>query len=382
MREVAIAGVGMTALSRRSGRSVLDLATEAVREACEDAGLPREQVDGTVSYSVFNDSVTSQAVATSLGLGAQRFIMDFHQGGQSPAYMVQLACMAVREGMADSVVVFRALNGRSGIRIGAGQFVGGAAQYRYPIGYNHYLMYMAMWAQRYLHEVGLDERALAAVAIAQREHAQRNERAILRDPLDLEAYFDSPRLADPFRVADCTSEVDGACAVLITSLDRARDLRHPPARVASARYHAMPRSGLDIGDQILHDDYTRNFLHPLREELYASAGIVSADIDFAQIYDCFTSVVLMGLEGLGLCERGEAADFVARGETALNGSLPVNTNGGLLCEGYLHGMNTIVEATLQIQGRAGERQVNRHDVGVVTSGALCDGSALVLTTDR
>ncbi|TFV91166.1 hypothetical protein [Blastococcus sp. CT_GayMR16] len=382
MKTAAIAGVGFTELTKSSGRSVLDLATEAGRAAAEDAGLPLSQIDGVVSFSVLNDSVSSEAVATSLALPGLRFVMDFQQGGQSPCFMVQQAAMAVAQGYAENVLVFRALNGRSGVRVGSGQFPGGASQYRYPIGYNAYLMYIAMWAQRYLHETGTDPRALGDVAVAQRAYAELNDRAILRKPLDMESYLASPMIADPFRVADCTSEVDGACAVLVTSLDRARDLQQEPAVIASAAYRAGARPGLDIGDQLLYDDYTRNFTDLLRDELYGRAGISASDVDFAEIYDCFTAVVLMGLEGLGFCDRGEAGDFVRSGATALDGSLPVNTHGGLLAEGYLHGMNTVAEAVLQIQGRGGSRQVSRHDVGVVTSGALADGSALVLTTDR
>ncbi|SFO51573.1 Acetyl-CoA acetyltransferase [Pseudonocardia ammonioxydans] len=382
MRTAAAVGVGYTELSKASGRTVLDLATEAGRKAAEDAGVALADIDGVVSFSVLGDSVSSEAVATSLAVPGLRFVMDFQQGGQSPCFMVQQAAMAVAQGYAENVLVFRALNGRSGIRVGSGSFPGGAAQYRYPIGYNAYLMYIAMWARRYMHETGTAPEALAAVAIAQRAYAEMNERAIQRKPLDLDSYLASPMIADPFRVADCTSEVDGACAVLVTSLDRARDLRQPPAVIASAAYRAGPRPGLDIGDQLLYDDYTRNFTSLLRDELFGRAGITASDVDFAEIYDCFTSVVLMGLEGLGFCGRGEAGDFVRSGATRLDGSLPVNTHGGLLAEGYLHGMNTVAEAVLQIQGRGGDRQVARHDVGVVTSGALVDGSALVLTTDR
>lgn len=382
MTQAAIAGVGYTTLSKSSGRSVLDQATEAARSAAEDAGLPIEEIDGVVTYSVLNDSVSSESVATTLALPRLRFPMDFQQGGQSPCFMVQQAAMAIEQGYAENVVVFRALNGRSGVRVGSGQFAGGAAQYRYPIGYNAYLMYIAMWAQRYLYETGGSEADLGAVAVAQRWYAERNERAIQRKPLDLEGYWASPMIADPFRVADCTSEVDGACAVLVTSIEQARDLRHPPAVVASAVYRAGARPGLDIGDHALFEDYTRNFTDLLRDELYGRAGLTAADIDFAEIYDCFTSVVLMGLEGLGFCARGESADFIRSGATALSGALPTNTHGGLLAEGYLHGMNSVNEAVLQIQGRGGDRQSPRHEVGVVTSGALVDGSALILTTDR
>ena len=176
--------------------------------------------------------------------------------------------------------------------------------------------------------------------------------------------------------------MDGACAVLVTSLERARDLRHPPAVVASGQYRAGPHSGLDIGDHLLWDDYTRNYTSHLRDELFARASLAPSDVQLAEIYDCFTSTVLMGLEGLGLCERGGAGEWVRSGASARTGARPVNTHGGLLAEGYLHGMNTVAEAALQVQGRGGDRQAPRHDVCAVTSGALMDGSALVLTTDR
>jgi len=237
-------------------------------------------------------------------------------------------------------------------------------------------MYIAMWARRYLHETGQDARDLAAVAIAHRQYALRNRRAVRRAPLDLDGYFASPLVADPFRVADCTTEVDGACALLVTTLDRARDLRRPPVRVAAAAYRAGPRPGLDVGDHVLTTDYTRNFTDLVRDDLFGRAGITPADVDVACIYDCFTSAVLMSLDGLGFCGRGGA------GELVRSGRLPINTHGGLLGEGYLHGMNTLAEAVLQVQGRGEDRQAVSHEVAVVTSGALMDGSAAVLTTDR
>lgn len=382
MREVAIAGVGYTDFSRASGKSVLELATVAALNACADAGLPTSSVDGIGSFMVGSDSETCEALATALALPGLRYVMDCNGAGQSPCHLVGNAAMAVATGAADSVLVFRALNGRSGVRVGASKFAGKSAAYRYPIGYNAYMMYIAMWAQRFLHETGQTGEDLAAVAIAQRAYAVLNERAVIRTPLTLDDYYNARRVVDPFRVPDCTIEVDGACAVLVTTLERARDLQQPPAVVAAHSYRAGARPGLDIGNHTMIEDYTHNFTGLLRDDLYRQAGIGASDIDFAQIYDCFTSTVLMGLEGLGLCDRGESGAFVRAGETGLNGSLPVNTNGGLLSEGYVHGMNTVVEAVLQIQGRGGNRQSARHDVGVVTSGALVDGSGLILTTDR
>jgi acetyl-CoA acetyltransferase len=380
-RRAAIVGVGYTELTKKSGRTVLDQATEAAQTAMRDAGVSREDVDGVSSFMILNDSVSSEALATSLALPRLRYVMDFQQGGQSPCYIVWNAAMAIEMGIADTVVVFRALNGRSGIRVGSSRFAGGASQYRYPIGYSAYLMYIAMWARRYLWETGQDEHDLAAVPVAQRWYAQRNDRAVRRKSLDLDAYFEAPYVAEPFRTVDCTTEVDGACALVMTSLERARDLPQPPVVVASGAYFADARPGLDIGDHVLHEDYTRNFTWHLRDELYARAGVGVEDVDFAEIYDCFSSTVMMSLEGLGFCDFGEAGGFIRDGNTAVDGRLPVNTNGGLLAEGYLHGMNAVAEAARQIQGRGGDRQVPRNAVGVVTSGALVDGSALVLTAD-
>jgi acetyl-CoA acetyltransferase len=378
----AITGVGATSYTRASGKSVLALADDAARAAIADAGLRPHDVDGIASFMVMHDSVPTVALATSLGLPGLRFALDVDLGGQAPCHLVAQAAAAVTTGQARHVVVFRAMNGRSGPRVGTMQFHGGGAGYRYPIGYDAYLMYVAMWAQRFLYETGQGELDLAAVAVGQRAHAARNPAALRADALDLDAYLAQPFVVEPFRSADCTVEVDGACAVVVSALDAARDLPHPPARIAAGGYRAGPRPGLDIGDHLFWDDYTRNYTSHVRDELFRRAGVTPADVQVAEIYDCFTSTVLMGLEGLGLCGRGESGAFVRSGATALDGTLPVNTNGGLLAEGYLHGMNTVVEAARQVQGRAGDRQAARHEVVAVTSGALMDGSAMILTTDR
>lgn len=381
-RTGALAGVGSTAFTRASGRSVLSLAFEACVGAIEDAGMDRSAVDGLLSFSLLGDSAPTQAVATVLGLPGLRFALDADLGGQAPCHLVNLAAMALEAGQAEAVVVFRAMNGRSERRVGAMRFAGPGGQYRYPIGYGAYLMYVAMWARRFLHETGQGEEDLAAVAIAQRRWAAGNDRAIQRAPLDLDGYRAAPYVVEPFRVPDCTTEVDGASAVLVTTLERARDLRHPAVRIAAAGYRAGPSPGLDIGDHLSWADYTRNYTNLLAPDVLAAAGIGPADLDLAEIYDCFTSTVLFGLEGLGVCGRGESGEFVRSGATSPGGRLPVNTHGGLLAEGYLHGMNTVTEAVLQMQGRCGARQVRDPETCVVTSGALMDGSMMVLTADR
>ena len=376
----AIAGVGYTAFTRQSGRSVLDLATEACRAALDDAGL--ETVDGVGSFGFHGDSVSSRSVASTLGFKHLRWMSDLSAGGDIPCLLVMNAAMAVSSGAADAVVIFRALNGRSGSRVGRVRDAGPGAQYREPLGLTSWPQYQAMWARRFMIETGTTEEHLAAVAMTQRLWASQNERAILRKPLSMDDYLASPWLVEPFRVVDCTTEVDGSCALVVTSLERARSLRRPPAVIRGAAFASGPRAGIDGADVFSWKDYSRSFLYHLREELWSSARLSPREIDFAEIYDCFTHVVPLGLEGLGLAERGEGGPMVAAGETGPAGSLPVNTHGGLLCEGYLHGMNTIGEAVLQIQERAGSRQLRRHDSAAVTSGALVDGSALVLTSDR
>jgi acetyl-CoA acetyltransferase len=378
----AIAGVGYTELSKDSGLPVSALAIEACRAAVEDAGLTPEDVDGIVSFSLFNDSINVQAVQTGLAIPDLTYAVDLSVGGEAPCMCVILAAMAVETGMAKNVLIYRALNGRSGVRIGSTQFRSPSSPYRYPIGFSAYPQFIALWARRYMIETGATEEDLAGVVLAQRAFAADNERAIQRRQLTLEEYMASPMIVDPFHSADCTNEVDGACAVLVTSLDRARDLPHPPAVIQGAAWMTGPRSGLDIGDLFQWEDFSRNVHSYMGPRLLKSARMTPADVDFAEIYDCFSIVPLLGLEGLGLVGRGEAGAFVREGNTALDGSLPMNTHGGLLCEGYLHGMNTVNEAVLQIQGRGGSRQVRNHDVCAVTSGALMDGSQLILTSDR
>lgn len=378
----ALAGVGMTELTKASGRSVMSLATEACRSAVEDAGLELSDVDGIVSFSFNNDSVSSQGVATSLALPAPRYLSDVSLGGQAPAFLVMQAAAAIETGMARNVLVFRALNGRSGQRVGSTRAPGLAPSFRYPFGFTAYPQFIAMWARRFLIETGGDETDLGAVAVAQRLWAIDNERAIRRKPLSIEEYLDSPMIADPFRAADCTTEADGACAVLVTSRERAADMRHDPVVIEGAAYGTGKRSGLDAGDALLWPDMTRNYTHEIADELWGGAGIGPQDVDMAQLYDCFSSSVLLAMEGLGLADRGGAAELIRSGATSPGGRLPVNTNGGLLAEGYLHGMNTIAEAIQQLQGRSGVRTVDGAETCVVTSGALTDGSALVLSRER
>ncbi len=378
----AIVGVGYTPLSSRSGTTTLDLALQACRAAIADAGLKPSEVDGVASYSM-GDSSPAQAVATGLAMEPINYLLDLSLGGQAPCYLVLLADAAIRAGMAHTIVIYRALNGRSGMRVGRADTHGSSTistDYRNALGFTAYPQFIAMWARRFMIETGATEDDLAEVVMAQRWYSQRNPRAVVREPLTREAYFAAPMIASPFRSVDCTREVDGGCAIVITSLDRAKDLRHKPAILLGGAYQSGARPGLDMGDALLTANFAENCQHALRDKLWKNAGISPQDVGAAEIYDCFSSVVLFGLEGLGLVPKGGAGDLIRSGETRPTGRLPVNTHGGLLCEGYLHGMNTVAEAVLQLRGDAGERTVPNLESVVVSSGALMDGSAMVLAS--
>ena len=301
------------------------------------------------SFRFLEDSVPTQAVATALGMPGSNWLLDLNLGGQAPCYLVTQAAMAVHLGLARHVVVYRALNGRSGARVGTNRAPGPATDFRYPVGLTAYVHYISLWARRFLIETGQTEADLASVAVAQRACAEQNERAYLRAPHSVEAHFAAPYVAEPFRVPDCTIEVDGACAVVVTTLDAARDLAHPPVVLQGAAYAAGPRPRPRHGRlALLGRPLAQLHRAARRRPLGLGRDRCPADVDIAEIYDCFTSTVLMGLEGLGLAERGGGGEFVRRG------SLPVNTHGGLLAEGYLHGMNTVA------RGRAAAPGSRRH----------------------
>ncbi|MGH8920846.1 MAG: thiolase C-terminal domain-containing protein [Actinomycetes bacterium] len=377
----AISGVGYTDFTAPGGRSVLALALEATRTALDDCGLTAADVDGVASFGLFNDSVSAQAVATGLGCADLTYALDLNNGGSQPAFAVLNAAMAVASGMASTVVVYRALNGRTGTKVGSARFAAPSSQFRYPIGLSSYPQYIALWARRFMIETGATEEDLAAVVLRQREYSALNPRAVRRKPLTLDEYFGRGYVVEPFRSVDCTVEVDAAVAVVVTSLERARDLAVRPAVIDGGAWVTGRGSGLDIADLHQWSDFSRNCQHLLAPRLWRSAGIGPSDVDVAEIYDCFSPAVLYGLEALGFVERGASGEFVRSGETLLGGSLPTNTHGGLLNEGYVHGMNTVAEAVLQVQGRSGDRQVFDAEVAVATSGVLVDGSAVVLRRD-
>ncbi|WP_241386673.1 lipid-transfer protein [Rhodococcus sp. CH91] len=378
----AIAGIGATDFSKDSGRSELRLAAEAVRSALDDAGLTPADVDGLVSFTM--DTNTEVAVARSVGIPELKFFSRIHYGGGAACATVQQAAMAVATGVADVVVAYRAFNERSGSRFGqvntalAAQVnsSGTDNSFSYPHGLSTPASFVAMVAQRYMHVSGATSADFGAVAVADRAHAATNPRAFFYGkPITLEDHQNSRWIAEPLHLLDCCQESDGGVALVVTSAERAKDLKQTPAVIAAAAQGSGP-------DQYIMTSYYRDGLTGLPEmgivgdQLWKQAGIGPQDIATAVLYDHFTPYVLMQLEELGFCGRGEAKDFVADG-IRLGGRLPINTHGGQLGEAYIHGMNGIAEGVRQIRGTA-VNQVDGAEHVLVTAGTGVPTSGLVL----
>jgi 17-hydroxy-3-oxo-4-pregnene-20-carboxyl-CoA lyase len=390
VRQAAIAGIGATEFSKASGRSELKLAVEAVRAAIDDAGLTPADVDGLVTFSM--DSNAEIAVAREIGAGELTFFSLIGYGGGAACATVQQAAMAVATGAASVVVCYRALNERSGRRFGqvaVGPAPGSTAQgatssaldnaWHYPMGLATPAATVAMAARRYMHVSGATSADFGAVAVADRKHAATNPAAwFYQRPITLAEHQESRWICEPLRLLDCCQETDGAVAVLVTSLERARSLSKTPVVIRAAAQGSGP-------NQFTMTSYYRDDLTGLPElgvasrQLWAQAGIGPASIRTAVLYDHFTPYVLMQLEELGFCPRGEAKDFIAGGAIELGGVLPLNPHGGQLGEGYLHGMNGIAEAVRQVRGTS-VNQVPGDGPVLVTAGTGVPTSGLILAS--
>jgi acetyl-CoA acetyltransferase len=364
--EVAVVGIGCTQYSRDSGVSVFKLATEAVKKAVADAGLTLADVDGLCTFGP-NDSIPPNLLAQGIGIQSLSYYVDQFFGGSVSLTMVGQATLALAAGVADCVVCYRAINGRSGARLnGSGRGGGGRLpwdmQFKYSAGVLAPAQEIALVARAHMLKYGTESEDFGRIAVLSRTNALDNDRAMMRKPMTLDDYLASRWIVDPFRMFDCCLETDGAVAIVLTRTDRAKDLPHRPVLVQGAAWGG----GITLinnGERDLTDSPAR----PIAERLYATAGVGPSEIEFAELYDCFTYNVLSQIEGYGFSEPGGVPEMLRDGRfDRSGGTLPINTHGGLLSEGYLHGLNHVYEAVQQIRGEAAHRQVSRHDVALVT----------------
>jgi acetyl-CoA acetyltransferase len=382
-----VVGVGETAFTRGSNKSEFALMLEASMNAIADAGLTPYDVDGIIPPPT--PSATAEHFAANLGIEDLRYSTTVHMGGASAVTALQSAALAVACGVAKNVLIPFGWNGYSGARVrsigsDSTDNVGNALaslmttvnEYYLPFGASVPVQWYAWLATRHKELYRTPDEATGAIAIASRKHAHLNDKAYMRGrPLTMDDYLNSRWVAKPFRLFDCCLETDGACAVVVSSAERARDCPQPPVYIAGiAEGHPYPADDIPARP----DPFVIG-LHFATPKALQMADISLKDLDFIEIYDCFTYVVLLQLEALGFCQRGEIADFVKGGRLELGGELPINTHGGLHSEAHVAGLNHIVEATRQLRHQCGARQVNDAQLGLVTGwGDFGDGSLVVL----
>ncbi len=383
----AIAGIGATEFSKSSGRSTLRLAVECSEAAIRDAGLTPADIDGIVTYTA--DENHEIDVARSLGIADLTHFSRVHHSGGAACGTMHMAAMAAHTGAARHVLVYRANNERSETRFGAGVQDRRPAptpmevdfSWSSPFGLLTPASWVAMFAQRYMYEYGATSEDFGRVSVACRKHAATNPKAFFHGkPITLEEHQQSRWIVKPLHLLDCCQESDGGQAFVVTTLERARNLRQPPAVIASAVQGSSE-------DQHMMKSYYRPSITGIPEmglcarQLWEDTDLGPKDIQTAVFYDHFTPLVLPQLEEFGFCARGEAKDFIRDGAIELGGRLPINTHGGQLGEAYIHGMNGIAEAARQVRATSVNQVEGVRNV-LVTAGTAVPTSALILSVDR
>jgi acetyl-CoA acetyltransferase len=382
MTPIAIVGVGETPAVRRSEKNLRALVVEAVSNALDDAGLKPSDVDGILSDGlVMPTTVPRDFVAAQFGIDRQ-YDGGMSYGGAGSACAPQLAQLAISSGLAKVVVYYFGVDWgtRASGPYGFHDLYAGKMAFEKPYGFNAQPSYFALWARRYMHEYGLTERDLATIAVTQRASALLNPRSQATKPMSYDDYFAARMVSDPLRVPDCCLITDGAGAFVMTSLERARDLPKPPVRVLGTGFGSEPVNGDDAFTQpggMMRIPGAK----AATERALRQAGLSHADVDFAELYDCFSISCLLQIEEVGFCMRGEGAAFIREKGMGINGGLPINTHGGLLSHSYLLGVEHVIEAVRQLRGEAGKAQVQDARVGLVGGLSNPDYGVLLLGKD-
>src|SRR6184192_1432725 len=375
-RRIAVVGVGETRYERRSSRDLAALRREAACAALADAGLEAAAVDGLIvpgaGYGELHE------LARDLGIRGQFHAAScFHSGTAVVAAPLE-AALTIEAGLAHTVLCCQGVAWGSERRGNVGQphaEMRMKAAFEIPFGWYPQVVHFAGMARRHMELYGTTEAQLGAIAVAFRRHAALSENALLRDkPLILEQYLAEPYLAEPFRASDCCLVNDGAGAFVMTSVERARDLRQPRVTVLGV--------GAGVSEEgeyaSLRSDYLATAAVHSAPRAFAMAGLTPAEVDFVTLYDNFTSMVIQQLEDMGFCGRGEGGPFVAGGRIALGGALPVNPSGGQLAQAFMLSMNNLCESVRQLRGAAGPRQVKDAEVGLVAGYSGSEHATLLL----
>lgn len=372
----AITGIGTTELSRHAGRTELQLACESIRAALADTRLAPADVDGLVSYTV--DPVEETELVRAIGFDEIAWSSRVPYGGGGSMGVLLHAAAAVASGAADVVVAYRAIRARSGAtRFGEAKLAPSptsghsgttATQWCRPYGLLTPASWFSLNCTRYMHRFGVTSADFGRAVVQLRAYAATNPAAWGHgNPITLADHQQSRWIAEPcIRLFDCCQETDGSVAVVVTSTERARDLGAVPVTIAAAGGAARFEQEIAT-DHYLADLSVMEGSVALARRLFDRSGIARDDIDAAMIYDAFSPLLFMQLEALGFCALGEAKDFVADGNLAIGGSLPTNTNGGLIGEGYIHGLNLVVEAARQLRGVAVNQVADARTILVTSS---------------
>lgn len=346
----AIVGVGETTYTRGSGTTTRRMATCALQNALKDAGLEPSQVDGMLSYQN-NDSVASPMVASDLGIRLN-FYLDVAGGGSSIEALVGVAIGAIEAGMCSTVAIFRSMNGFSQYRFGgtgaraAAPIVGDALHGR-PYGWETPAQTFSPSFMRHMHDFGTTKEQAAAVKAVHSEHASNNPKALYKKRVSVADVLASRVICTPLNLLDCCMETDNAAAIIVTSIERARDMRHVPALIRGVVGRcSKPRADMHFQ----HGPVSSGAGQYARDRLWRNAGVLPEEIDVTGAYDAFTFTTIFQLEDFGFCKKGDGGAYVSDSTIRLGGRRPNNTSGGQLCEGYTHGISLVIENVRQLRG--------------------------------
>ncbi len=395
--KVAVVGIGETEYLRNSGRRPKELIIDAVHKALDDAKLTSSNIDGMVSGFNGAQLFSCNDLAYNLGI-KYRFHGDMGDFSGSNTSSFHLAAIAITSGMADFALTYCTTTYGSLMKILDGEVEEGTEEdaskvvpmgmkdsFEAPYGSNMPGVFFAQMANRYMHEYGITKeqlvKYLGAIVMNQRHNAILNGKGVMHRQLSYEDYINSPIVVDPLKRDDCYVISDGACAWIITSAERARDCPNIPVYVTGMGYGCTPMGSADAFTQKAGGYLYKPHESSSLEQALQMADITREDLSFAEIYDSYSTQLLLSLESLGFCKKGEGGPFAESGAISLEGSLPVNTHGGHLSHSCIYGATHVVEAIHQLRGEAGACQVHDAKIGMVSAGTIWENYVTLFRRD-